>query len=136
MINHFYRYLRSELNIMDYRLEKILRESPAEKICNHNVARGLDLYLVFVNGYGLVFMKSHKPYGARCYRLDDNLAKVLGFGNIQRLKAVLPIRKSRKYLSIDNLRRAINRFGERSMGLEPMPRKRQQAEKSEKIKKI
>lgn len=136
MINRFYRYLRSELNIMDYRLEKILRESPAENICNHNVARGLDLYHVFVNGYGLVFMKSHKPYGVRCYRLDDNLAKVLGFGDIQRLKAVLPIRKSRKYLSIDNLRRAINRYGERSMSLEPMPRKRQQADNKRENKKI
>lgn len=114
---------------MDYRLEKILREAEAEKISNYNVARGLDLYYVYVNGYGLVFMKSHKPFGVRCYRLDDNLAKVLGFGDIERLKAVLPIRKSRKYLSIDNLRRAINRYGERCVGLEPMQRKRQPAEK-------
>ena len=129
MINHFYRYLRSELNVMDYRLEKILREAEAEKISNYNVARGLDLYYVYANGYCLVFMKSHKPFGVKCYRLDDNLAKVLGFGDIERLKAVLPIRKSRKYLSIDNLRRAINRYGERCMGLEPMPRKRQSAEK-------
>ena len=121
MINHYYRALRRELNIMDYRLEKILRESPAEKICNWDVARGLDLFLIFANGYALTYMKSHKPFGVRCFMLDDNLAKVLGFGDIQRLKAVLPIRKSRRFISVDNLRRAINRYGERAIGLKPIP---------------
>lgn len=123
MINHYYRYIRSHLKIMDYRLEKILRENPPTKICDYDVARGIELFLIFANGYALTFMKSHKPFGVRCFLLDDNLAKVLGFGDIQRLKAVLPIRKSRRFVSVDNLRRAITKYGLRAMRLEPLPRK-------------
>lgn len=122
MRDRYFSLYREWLNIMDYRLEKQLRESDAVKICNENVARGLDLYSVCINGFHVVFMKSHNPYGLRCYRLDDNLAKVLGFTNIQRLKEVLPIRKSNRYLSVDSIRRAINRYSMRSMKWKPIPR--------------
>ena len=124
MRDKYYLLYRQWLNIMDQRLEKMLKESDSEKLCNENVARNLDLFFTYINGYGLIYMKSHQPYGVRCYRLDDNLAKVLGFSDIQRLRDVLPIRKSNRYISVDNLRRAINRYAMRSMGWQPISRNR------------
>lgn len=123
MISQIARENRECTGIMDYRLEALLKHEPAEKISNWDVARGLDLYIVYVNGFCLTFMKSHQPYGTRCYRLDDDLAKCLGFGTLKRMKEVLPIRKSRRFISVDTLRRAVNRYAERSMDLFILPRK-------------
>lgn len=115
------RKTRRIIGIMDKDLEYQLKNSQADKIFNLDVERNLDMYQTFINGFNLTFMKSHCLFGARCYHLNDNFAKVLGFSNIQRLKQVLPIRKSRKYISVDSIRRAINRYAERSMDLEPIP---------------
>lgn len=121
MIDKWWRETRKIIGIMDKDLEYQLKNSQAEKISNLDVERGLDLYHTLINGLSLVFMKSHCLYGARCYHLNDNFAKVLGFTNIQKLKEVLPIRKSRRYVSVDSIRRAINRYAERSMDLDPIP---------------
>lgn len=137
MINEWMRETREMLGIMDKNLEHQLKHSEAYKISNLNVERGLDLYHTLINGISLVFMKSHCLYGARCYHLDNNLARVLGFTDIQSLKRIIPIRKSRKYISVDSLRKGINRYGERSMDLIPIPeylksRRRKQAKEKKK----
>lgn len=121
MICEWMRESREMLGIMDRNLERQLKTSQATKISNLDVERGLDLYTTLINGISLVFMKSHCLYGARCYHLDDELAKVLGFTDIQSLKRIIPIRKSRRFISVDSLRRGINRYAERSMDLIPMP---------------
>lgn len=121
MIYKWMRKTRRIIGIMDKDLEYQLKNSQADKIFNLDVERNLDMYQTFINGFYLTFMKSHCLFGARCYYLNDNFANVLGFSNIQRLKQVLPIRKSRKYISVDSIRRAINRYAERSMDLEPIP---------------
>lgn len=121
MINEWMRESRELIGIMDRHLERQLKTSQAQKISNLDVERNLDLYITLINGISLVFMKSHCLYGARCYHLDDNLAKVLGFTDVQSLKRIIPIRKSRRYISVDSLRKGINRYAERSMDLIPIP---------------
>ncbi len=125
------RQEREWLDIMNPKLEALMRHAEAQKICTWDVTRNLDLYEIVVNGFYLTFMKSHKPYGTRCFLLDEDLAKCLGFGTLENLKEVLPIRKSRRFVSLDNLRRAINKYAWRSADLPPMragakkrPRKR------------
>lgn len=136
MICAMMRESRELVGIMDKDLERQLKTSQATKISNLDVERNLDLYTTLINGFCLVFMKSHCLYGARCYHLDNNLAKVLGFTDIQSLKRIIPIRKSRRYISVDSLRRGINRYAERSMDLIPIPeflnsrRKKQLKEKN------
>lgn len=130
------RETREMLGIMDKNLEHQMKTSQAQKICNLDVERNLDLYSTLINGITLIFMKSHCLYGARCYHLDNSLARLLGFTDIESLKRIIPIRKSRKYISVDSLRKGINLYGERCMDLIPIPeflnsrRKKQLKEKN------
>lgn len=122
----FKQYLRECYPIMDEYLCRQLRyESEADPYFLWSVARHIQVYRTWVNGYCLTFMLLNNPRGERAYRLDNNLAKVLGFGDIQRLKAVLPIRKSRRFLTIPSIQRAINRYALRASGLKEYPRERQ-----------
>ena len=121
----FKQGLRECYPIMDEYLCRQLRyESKATSWFTWDVARHIQAYTTVVNGYSLCFIILNNPYGERAYRLNDNLAKVLGFGDIQRLKAVLPIRKSRRFLTIPSLQRAINRYALRASGLKAYPRER------------
>ena len=108
----------------EYLCRQLRYESKATSWFTWDVARHIQAYTTVVNGYSLCFIILNNPYGERAYRLNDNLAKVLGFGDIQRLKAVLPIRKSRRFLTIPSLQRAINRYALRASGLKAYPRER------------
>lgn len=121
----FKQWLRERYPIMDEYLCRQLRyESEAVAWFTWDVARHIQAYRTHVNGYCLSFIILNNPFGERAYRLNDSLAKVLGFGDIQRLKAVLPIRKSRRFLTIPSLQRAINRYALRASGLQAYPRER------------
>lgn len=73
-------------------------------ICNDEAFR---YYEVAVNGVMLMFRQNSKrPDGQRMYHLNDNLALVLGFGNLYSMILAFPkIRYWRGYISVQSLRK-------------------------------
>lgn len=112
---------RQFFGIMDAELERILKTAEPTYIFSFDVKRHLQIYRIYANGVKLYFMQSNLPHASRCFYISDDFARVLGFATAQRLRHVLNIRKARKFIGVDALRRRINDYCLRSMDLEPLP---------------
>ncbi|MDE6794617.1 MAG: hypothetical protein K2J63_04855, partial [Muribaculaceae bacterium] len=78
-------------------------------------------FQTIIKGSKVYFMQANCLHSARCYYMSDEFAAVLGFSDAQRLRRVLDIRRARRFISVDGLRRRINVYATRSMDLQPLP---------------
>lgn len=74
----------TEIRNMENRLYSRLQyEKPREVMCNDET---YTYYKIVLDGFVLTYRQTtHRPDGRRNYKLDDNLAQYLGYGNLHNM---------------------------------------------------
>lgn len=104
-VTHSLSYPKSEYQMNQMLFYNMRTNSNAVLVCNDT---NYNYYSLPINGYLLMFAKNkYRSDGLRLFKLDDELAKCLGFLNYDDMRARTPhLQHCRKFLSTNAIQRA------------------------------